>query len=246
LKVGHGSRRRTAFCKDVYVEGVEQMKPHAATPRFFGGGDLQRGHRWIGEVRRSHDGTVRRSPCDQHSAGCVTDDVECRGSWPDDDYTRAFLFCRVAGPFDNELFRTRVQVPFTERRRVDGVEELAQLACTDPDNVRSSPDSVLSRRRRTPHAFLRAREPTGPQYCERASATSEGVEVADRIVPELKVLNSEVVSTNLPADKEARRRELFGEHSRSDSCRPLRVPACAHPVSGTRAGGTSSHLSQQW
>jgi uncharacterized membrane protein len=35
--------------------------------------------------------------------------------------------------------------------------------------------------------------------------------VADRIVPELKALNPEVVSTNLPADKEARLRELFAE-----------------------------------
>ena len=35
--------------------------------------------------------------------------------------------------------------------------------------------------------------------------------VADRIVPELKALNPEVVSTNFPADKEARLRELFAE-----------------------------------
>ncbi len=35
--------------------------------------------------------------------------------------------------------------------------------------------------------------------------------VADRIVPELKNLNAEVVSTNLPSDKEARLRELFAE-----------------------------------
>jgi uncharacterized membrane protein len=35
--------------------------------------------------------------------------------------------------------------------------------------------------------------------------------VADRIVPELKALNPEVASTNLPADKEARLRELFAE-----------------------------------
>jgi uncharacterized membrane protein len=35
--------------------------------------------------------------------------------------------------------------------------------------------------------------------------------VADRIIPELKALKPELVTTNLPADKEARLRELFAE-----------------------------------
>lgn len=35
--------------------------------------------------------------------------------------------------------------------------------------------------------------------------------VADRVVPELRVLNPELITTNLPAEQEARLRELFGE-----------------------------------
>jgi uncharacterized membrane protein len=31
------------------------------------------------------------------------------------------------------------------------------------------------------------------------------------VVPELKILNPEIVTTNLPADKEAKLRELFAE-----------------------------------
>jgi uncharacterized membrane protein len=38
-----------------------------------------------------------------------------------------------------------------------------------------------------------------------------GGAVADRVVPELKALNPEIVTTNLPAEKEARLRELFAE-----------------------------------
>ena len=35
--------------------------------------------------------------------------------------------------------------------------------------------------------------------------------VADRVIPELRSLNPELVTTNLSAEQEARLRELFGE-----------------------------------
>ena len=43
------------------------------------------------EIVKRHLG---RATCHKNSAGRVTDHVECRGSWPDDDYSRAFLFRR--------------------------------------------------------------------------------------------------------------------------------------------------------
>ena len=36
--------------------------------------------------------------------------------------------------------------------------------------------------------------------------------VVDRVVPELQALNPELVTTNLPAEQEARLRELFAGH----------------------------------
>ena len=81
MKVWHGSSWCTALEEDVQVEGVEQVKSNAATSR-FGGGHLQRGQRWVGEVCRFQDWTAGRTTCHKHSAGRRTDDVECRLTGP--------------------------------------------------------------------------------------------------------------------------------------------------------------------
>ena len=75
-----------------------------------------------------------------------------------DEQRQARLAVRLARPAHNELLGVGIEVPFAERRGVDGVEELLQFRDVDLDELALDRDGTVS----TPFTTFRTKMPPPP------------------------------------------------------------------------------------